>query len=303
MDGSKGSHRAARWALAEARAWQAPLCLVHVWSPPIVDWPVPVGTAYVDLAALPSPSAAILDAAESTLSEEAGIDGIEVHKLALDGQPTPTLIAAAQGSRALVLGTRGHGGFAGLLLGSVVAACLHHGPSPVIAVGGDTSLPGEAPVVVGIDSSGGSRAALDWAAAEARTHGVLLRVVHGWDPAAVTPPGPSTSGSLDGEEFVIAADRYLTGVVDAALADLAPEDTPEVECLAVPAPAAEALLWEARNASLLVVGSRGRGGFAGLLLGSVSRQCANYAPCPVAVVPGGSQALGPGLVQSSSLRG
>ena len=100
------------------------------------------------------------------------------------------------------------GGFAGLLLGSVVSACLHHGRSPVVAVGGELVLPGEAPVVVGVDSSPGSHAALRWAASEAVRQKVLLRVVHGWDPGAVTPPGPQAFGPLDEEEFALAADRF-----------------------------------------------------------------------------------------------
>ncbi len=283
IDGSKGSLRAARWAAAEAQIWGLPLCLVHVWSPPVVDWPLPTGAAAFIPENLTSPSPAILDQAEATLRAEADLDGIEVHKVAFQGQAAQHLVATTKGAHALVLGTRGLGGFAGLLLGSVVSACLHHGRSPVVAVGGDLVLPGEAPVVVGVDSSPGSHAALRWAASEAVRQKVLLRVVHGWDPGAVIPPGPQAFGPLDEEEFALAADRFLNALVDDELADM--EARPEVECLSVAAPAAEALLWEARNASLLVVGTRGRGGFAGLLLGSVSRQCANYAPCPVAVVP------------------
>ena len=101
-----------------------------------------------------------------------------------------------------------------------------------------------------------------------------------------TPPGRHSFGSLESDDFAVAADRFLTELVDDALSQAGMvDDRPDVECLAIPAPAAEALLLEARSAALLVVGSRGRGGFTGLLLGSVSRHCANHAPCPVAVVP------------------
>jgi nucleotide-binding universal stress UspA family protein len=287
IDGSAPSLRAARWAAAEARSWGVPLVLAHVWSLPTVEWPYPAGVAFVDPGPVRHTSGQILDQAADALRAEMGGDGPEIRPVSLEGQPAHQLIEAAAGARALVLGTRGQGGFAGLLLGSVVAACLHHARTPVVAIGGNLVLPGAGPVVVGVDSSDGSRRALTWAAAEAARHGALLRVVHGWDTAAVEPPGPQAFGPLDGDDFAVAADRFLTELVDDVLrgADLG-EDRPEVECLVVPAPAAEALLWEARSAALLVAGTRGRGGFTGLLLGSVSRQCANHAPCPVAVVPG-----------------
>lgn len=283
IDGSTASLRAARWAAREARAWDVPLHVIHAWSVPMVEWPVPGGVSFPDAQPFRSASQEVLDQTVAALEDELGADRPEIEASSLEGQPAHRLIEAAVGGRSLVLGTRGQGGFAGLLLGSVVAACLHHARTPVVAVGGNLVLPGAGPVVVGVDASDGSRVALEWAAGEAARLGVLLRVVHGWDSVAVTPPGPQAFGPFDGDDFAVAADRFLTELVDEALGN----GGPEVECLAVPAPAAEALLWEARSAALLVVGSRGRGGFTGLLLGSVSRQCANHAPCPVAVVPRG----------------
>ncbi len=290
IDGSASALRAARWAAAEAGAWNVPLHLAHAWSVPVVEWPTPGGPTFLDAGQFRAASQEILQGASTALRAELGTDGPAIHLVSLEGQPAHQLIQTAIGARALVLGTRGQGGFAGLLLGSVVAACLHHARTPVVAVGGNLVLPGTGPVVVGVDSSEGSRVALRWAAQEAARHGVLLRVVHGWDTAAVTPPGPQAFGPLEGDDFAVAADRFLTELVDEVLSDVGLADSPgdgrpDVECLVVPAPAAEALLWEARSAALLVVGTRGRGGFAGLLLGSVSRQCANHAPCPVAVVP------------------
>ncbi len=280
VDGSAASLRAARWAAAEARAWDTTLHLTNAWSVPLPDWPLPVGMAAVDPESMRTASEAIVDEVAETLKAELAGDTPDLERRSVPGHPVHTLVTQAEGSRALVLGTRGYGGFAGMLLGAVTGACFHQARSPVVAVGGHLVMPGTAPVVVGIDGSDGARVALRWAAQEAARHGVLLRVVHGWDPSVISSSA-TTNGAMNDDQLAMAADQFLTRFVEDVLGPL----QPEVECLAVPAPAAEALLWEARDAALLVVGSRGRGGFAGLLLGSVSRQCVNHAPCPVAVVP------------------
>jgi nucleotide-binding universal stress UspA family protein len=146
-------------------------------------------------------------------------------------------------------------------------------------------------VVVGVDGSPGGLKALHWALGETRVRGCPLFVVHAWtvplidalpEPwAIVTPPlGPSNDELRDHLET--AARHVLDASVDKARAA-----EPDLEIhgeLAEDRPAA-ALLSAARDADLLVVGSRGRGGFAGLLLGSVSAQCVHHAPCPVVVVP------------------
>ena len=141
-------------------------------------------------------------------------------------------------------------------------------------------------IVVGVDGSPESRHALRWAAEEARQRGARLRVVHAWTlPAAIgvadavlghpviqEPPLDELKESLAQE-----AERVL----DDALVGF--EDI-EIEREVVEASPARALLRAAEGADLVVVGSRGRGGFTGLLLGSVSQQCAHHAPCPVVIV-------------------
>jgi nucleotide-binding universal stress UspA family protein len=139
-------------------------------------------------------------------------------------------------------------------------------------------------IVVGIDGSENSIRALHWAAAEARLRDVPLRVVTAWSAPALVYDA-RTSASL--EEEVIAsqsalADRRLDeacGQESAALKGLA------VERRIVGGAAAPVLIDQAKDADLLVIGSRGHGGFAGLLLGSVSQQCAHHSLCPVVVVP------------------
>ena len=150
-----------------------------------------------------------------------------------------------------------------------------------------------AKIVVGVDGSPGGAKALDWALEEARLRGASLHVVHAWmlplidalpEPWAVgSPPlGPSD------EEVHDHVEKAAKAVLDASV-DRARSAEPglAIHGELIEARPVRALLEAARDADLLVVGSRGRGGFAGLLLGSVSAQCVHHAPCPVVVVPVG----------------
>ena len=146
-------------------------------------------------------------------------------------------------------------------------------------------------IVVGVDGSPGSLEAFRWALAEAGVRGAAVRVVHAWmvplidavpEPWAIGSPSLGPSEDEVHEHLEAAARKVL----DASMEE-ARSANPGVEVeseLAEGRPAA-ALLAAAEDADLLVVGSRGRGGFAGLLLGSVSAQCVHHAPCPVVVVP------------------
>jgi nucleotide-binding universal stress UspA family protein len=127
------------------------------------------------------------------------------------------------------------------------------------------SRPGEARIVVGVDGSPASKHALHWAADEAIYQGAGLDIIH-------------ASGSHA---------SMIPAILDDAVAALAQRGVspPDVRPVLSEDDAATALLTAAADAALLVVGSRGHGGFAGLLLGSVSSQCVHHAPCPVVVVP------------------
>lgn len=147
-------------------------------------------------------------------------------------------------------------------------------------------------VVVGVDGSAGSVEALRWALAEARLRKSPLRAVHAWMFGYVggTIDGyPSLGGSLDayGSLGIDPGDlhRAAEDLLDRALADAgADTEGVEIERQVVQGSAAEALMTAVDENDLLVVGSRGHGGFAELLLGSVSQQCVHHAPCPVVVV-------------------
>lgn len=140
-------------------------------------------------------------------------------------------------------------------------------------------MPGR--IVVGVDDSEGSRRALRWALEEAAAHDMSVDVLHAWHYPYVGDVS-GMSYAVPATEIEKAARLQLEHSVEHAR-PLPPGV--EVEQILVEGPAARSLLEAAGGADLLVVGSRGRGGFTGLLLGSVSQQCAHHAPCPIVIVP------------------
>ncbi|HUC34549.1 MAG TPA: universal stress protein [Gaiellaceae bacterium] len=149
-------------------------------------------------------------------------------------------------------------------------------------------------IVVGVDGSPGSDAALRWAVGEARLRGSAVRVVHAYQPPHVPLAEAGLGGvavpavfTENGEELGRVVEGQARAIVDGALRRLDDDSTRglEIEQVAAEGPATETLIEAARDAELLVLGSRGRGGFLGLLLGSVSQQCAQHPPCPVVILP------------------
>ena len=136
-------------------------------------------------------------------------------------------------------------------------------------------------VVVGIDGSEESRAAFRFALDEARIRDLGVRAVAAWHVPAIAYAGGAYAPSVDVTEGIEAEARRSVEEIVAA------EENPgvEVEIAVRQGQAAEILLEEAKDADVLVVGSRGLGGFRGLLLGSVSQQCAQHSPCPITILP------------------
>jgi nucleotide-binding universal stress UspA family protein len=145
-------------------------------------------------------------------------------------------------------------------------------------------------IVVGVDGSEASNKALSWALAEARLRGDTVVALHAWAlpyPAPTALPGALLAPVEPGMAVEGGMAEALRKGAEDLLAQAVSRARPAgvtIEQRLVEAPAATALIEEAKGAELLVVGSRGHGGFAGLLLGSVSQQCANHAPCPVVIV-------------------
>jgi len=133
-------------------------------------------------------------------------------------------------------------------------------------------------IVVGVDGSEAARDALRWAVDEARRRNATVEAVYAWHQPYVS--GYAYMGEISLGDFEADAQQLLDAAVDAVDAGGV-----AVERKLVAGAAAGSLVDEAKGASLLVVGSRGRGGFTGLLLGSVSQQVAHHAACPVVIIP------------------
>jgi nucleotide-binding universal stress UspA family protein len=140
----------------------------------------------------------------------------------------------------------------------------------------------DADIVVGVDGSSSAKAALRWALVQARRTGARLRAVTAWE----IPVYAGWMPMIPFDELGAAAGKMLSSSVSEAL-DFEVPDVPVLEDV-LPGHPAQVLVDESAHAALLVVGSRGRGTFAGTLLGSVSQHCVQHAHCPVVVVRGKS---------------
>ncbi|KJE22477.1 universal stress protein UspA-like protein [Frankia torreyi] len=274
IDGSADAERALRWAVDAARRRDAQVRAVLVWAaagPPHEPGVPPAATSPEH----PRWTAPWLlhEVVERVRKDEPTARIVE---RTVFGPPVQTLLAESDHAAMLVLGARGVDRTRRMLTGSVSLACAHGATVPVVVVHGGTA-PGHRPVVVGVDGSRASIEALAWAAVEAELRGAALRIVHVWEPP---PPAADRLDEGDGV-FRAAAQAVLD---ESASAGLAGRADLTVDTDLVMGNAAYGLINTAVRAQLLVVGARGRGGFADLLLGSTSSQCLLHATCPVAVI-------------------
>jgi nucleotide-binding universal stress UspA family protein len=202
----------------------------------------------------------------------------------VEGGAAKVLIGESGHAALLVVGNRGAGGFAGLVLGSVAVQVAAHATCPVLVVRG-AARAGD-PVVVGVDGSPTSTDAIRFAADEAAWRQVPLLAVHSWTAPVSTGPGDMLPLVYDVKRVEAEEQRVLAESV-AGLAGTHPDV--RLEQRLVPGGAAGVLTELSGQAQLMVVGSRGHGGFTGLLLGSVSRALIYHADCPVAVVRPGPE--------------
>ena len=282
VDESPCSAAALRWAVREARARGWKVTALHAW-----DW-LEHGHAVADnfdSADGEREAAASLD---RILTEALGGNGAgDVLRSVVRGRPVPALLEATSDAELLVLGARGLGGLKSLVLGSVSHQCTHHASCPVVVVreqGPPRSTIDR--ITVGVDGSESSRRALAWAVDAARVHDAVVDVVHAWTFPAMAGE-VVVAMAYDPDQLAAAGHR----LVDEAIASTDANGlVPRIQRTVVGGAAASVILEAAGSSDLVVVGSRGRGGFAELLLGSVSQHVLHHPPCPVVVLPAQSRA-------------
>ncbi len=267
-DGSPGSEQALAWAARETLSRGLVLTVCLAWAPGFGFAAVPSETAVAGLAQ--QSGQRVIDAGLRHARDLVG--AAQVRPLLAAGQAAAVLCEHSADAGMVVVGSRGRGGIEGMLLGSVSAQVAAHARCPVVVVRGHWRPAGgyvPGPVVAGADGSAASLAALDFAFEEAALRNAPLLAVS----ALADAPGTLGGGRRlqdDAEQALISLGKQHPGVT--------------VLRRVAPGGARAALLAAADDAQLLVVGSRGRGGIRGMLLGSVSDAILHHAGCPVAIV-------------------
>lgn len=277
VDGSASSLAAVELAAQEAALRRRPLHIVHafVWpylylSPQLAPGPLTDGGLRQDAERI---------VAEAVSRAHVVAPGVTVRGEVVAGAAAAVLLDETRDAELAIVGDRGLGGFTGLLVGSVATQLATHASCPVLVARGSQHR-GD-PVLLGVDGSAANDAATEFAFEAASLRGVPLVALHAWTP-------PRSSGReymlpllIDLHELEGDEGRLLAG----ALAGWQ-EKYPDVTVCRrlVQGGQRRALIEASSGAQLAVVGSRGHGGFAGLLLGSVSQALLHHSGCPVAIV-------------------
>ncbi|MXP20129.1 universal stress protein [Gordonia sp. HNM0687] len=272
VDGSDNALVATRWAAIAAERENLPLDVVCAFENP----PVVPTQAFLD---------GLRDEARERVDEAAALaekvaPGLNVAASIVEARPALLLRALSSRAHYLVVGSRGRGGVTGLLLGSVSTYVVAHGDCPVVVVPpAETAEPPAGAVVVGLDGSQVAHKAAVEAFRQAQLLKTSLVAVHTYS---------ALSGEVIGGRHMPPRQQLhdeAVELVTAQLGDLR-EQYPDVNVdtvLSVDKPA-QSILDQAKDAPLVVLGNRGRGGFRGLLLGSTCQSVLHVAPCPVMVV-------------------
>lgn len=276
FDGSVAAYAALDWAIDEAKRRDADVVALLASGAAMVSTPLmPMMTDWPDDAATSVLRGAVAHAA--TRSPETRVRTTS----SLSGA-AGALVEGSASARLVVIGGERHNPLSELALGATAPQVAGHARCPVVVVPRGGSTVADAPVVVGVDGSSEAQTALEFAFGHAEETGRPLVAVHSWwldapdglDLAVISP------------SFADRLERKQQDLVDEAIGTWKSK-FPEVsvERVLVQGNPVEALLETAKQAHLLVVGSRGHGGFAGLFLGSVSQGLIHAAlPCPLAVV-------------------
>jgi nucleotide-binding universal stress UspA family protein len=269
-DGSSFSHAALAWALDEADRSATPVELVHA-----DEWPVLAPAAGMVPAPALRPESYADEVITGTMNRAVAEAQrthplVDVSATTVRAHATAVLVERSGNAHLMVLGVRGRSLVSGLF-GSVVSAVTARAHCPVVVVHGDP--PADAAVVAGVDDSATAPAVLAFAAQQAMARKVPLRIIHA---------RPPVTGQREATPTVTGAERQPFDEMVTLVRDTYPDLRIDADALAEH-PAA-ALTTASAEAQLLVVGTRGRGAWRGLLLGSVSQHILRHAACPVAVV-------------------
>lgn len=275
LDGSAASIDALRWAEAIA----GPDTVVRA----VYAYVYPVGIAG-DVATMPAyPISDLEHVADQVLAAAtAQVPEGEVRRetrAVMAASPTAGLLDEAEGADLLVVGTRAHSTTDRILLGSVALRCAQHSPCPFVGVP-EAPRRGDGTIAVAYDGSDTARTALAWAASVADARDAPLRVIAVWER-----PGQPAKARLDLAGLPV-DDRAEIRLAESVASVVGGDAARSMDLRAVEADGsvADHLIAESEGTDLMVTGSRGRGGFRGLLLGSVSQRLLENSPVPVAVI-------------------
>jgi nucleotide-binding universal stress UspA family protein len=279
VDGSPYSDAAVEWAARESVLHSASVALVHAIAPMPDTLADAAARSNVDRW-YKTNADVIVASAEAKLHAALGDSRVvEVRTTVLQAPVLPALIDASATAQLIVVGTRGQGAMGRLLMGSVSTGLVHHARCPVAVIPLDETDHAENHhrVLLGVDGTTASESAIALAFDEAARRSVELVALHAWSDVGVMP--------VFGRWFDY--ETQATELLDERLAGWQEKypEVPVTQRVVCDVPA-HALFFEARYSQLVVVGSRGRGGFAGLELGSVASAIVHASPAPVIVVRG-----------------
>ena len=245
IDGSPAADVAIKWGTQEAAALRSPLHLVYAVAPG-------------------SPPSQAGEVVYKAVAQARGLmPGIVIDSRIESGSPSAALVKASGTAAVVVIGSRGLGVMIGALVGSTGLDLAANARCPVVVVRPDLGSMAGARVVIGYDGSAAGDTALDFGLEYARRHDLAVRVV------AASPTGTDLHRiTEDGLREAV----HARGGHDA-------------ELIHITGHPAEHILRLSSDAALIVLGARGRGGFAGMLIGSVSQTVLHHADCPVAIIP------------------
>ncbi len=286
IDGSDAAAHALEWATIHAPGRTSRLRLVTSWQAPVsapTVQSVPSGSSVFDQDLLANSAQRVVNAAADGITSA---DGITLEPVVGHGGPSAVLLDAADDAALLIVGTRGRGGFQRLLLGSTSTQCATHASGAVAVVPQAADTRAARDIVVGIDGSDNSIAALEWALTFAQP-GSRVEALSVWDTSPITV---GTDQFFFPEATDLAEQRF-DHLVDRVVADHPSTSTGEnaanvtVEHRFVTGMPRRVLSERSQSTDLLVLGARGHGAIGAALMGSVSTWTLHHANTTTVIVP------------------